>query len=127
MTCRIVVEEKLKTLQEIDCWLVERIGELFGDTQRMEDIGNFAASIVNGIGDWLNNVTYDDWNTIFNGIAVAMTTFFENVDWERVFAGIYNAFSTLGQVIADQLEIFWDSFLPEGVEWGDVTLPGFGV
>ena len=31
-----MVEEKLKTLQEIDCWLVERIGELFGDQFRQD-------------------------------------------------------------------------------------------
>ena len=31
-----MVEEKLKTLQEIDYWLVERIGELFGDQFRQD-------------------------------------------------------------------------------------------
>ena len=31
-----MVEEKLKTLQEIDCWLVDRIGELFGDQFRQD-------------------------------------------------------------------------------------------
>jgi len=78
----------------------EAIVGFFGDTQRMEDIGNFAGSIVNGIGDWLNNMSTSDWTIIFDGITTAMTTFFENVDWEKVFAGIWNAFVSLGEAIA---------------------------
>ena len=32
-----MVEAKLKTLEEIDCWLVERVGELFGDQFRQDN------------------------------------------------------------------------------------------
>jgi len=87
----------------------EAIVGFFGDTQRMEDIGNFAASIVNGISTFLGGMSTDDWMTIFNGIQTAMTTFFENVDWERVFAGIWNAFVSLGEAIAIKLQELWDN------------------
>ena len=87
----------------------QAVVDFFGNTQRMEDIGNFAASIVNGISTFLGGMSTDDWMTIFNGIQTAMTTFFENVDWERVFAGIWNAFVSLGEAIAIKLQELWDN------------------
>jgi len=84
----------------------------FEDTGRMEDVGHFAASIVNGIGDFLGGMTASDWDIIFNGIAVAMTEFFENVDWDAVFAGIYNAFTALAEglvnIVDSTLSAWWE-------------------
>lgn len=106
------------------------IVNFFGDTQRMEDIGNFGAAIVSGIGNFLSNMTVGDWNTIFNGIIVAMTTFFENVDWESVFAGIYNGFNTMMIAITDMITGWWQNMLEEmageEIDWSKLEGVGSG-
>jgi len=103
----------------------------FSDTQRMEDIGNFGAAIVNGIGDWLNEMSVGDWNTIFHGIAIAMTVFFENVDWDTVFAGIYNGFNTMMIAITEMITGWWQNMLEEmageEIDWSKLEGVGSGL
>ena len=77
------------------------IVDFFADDSRMTDLGEGAAAIVTGIADFLDKTTKAEWDTIFDGITVAMTAFFENVKWDKVFAGIYNAYVVLAEAIAE--------------------------
>jgi len=77
------------------------IGDFFADTELMTDIGEGAAAVVTGITNFLLETTPGEWDVIFDGIVVGMTAFFNNVEWDKVLAGIYNAYVALAESIAE--------------------------
>jgi len=108
------------------------IVDFFDNDELMTDIGEGAAAIFNGIFEWLHGVSQDDWNTIFDGISTALTTFFDEVDWGLVFYSIGEAFYNLGAVL---LQNFFDGLqsVAEQYDEGDEfwtnfvdALGGFG-
>jgi hypothetical protein len=81
----------------------DSIVDFFGDEELMADIGEGAAAIVNGISGFINNITQDDWDDVFNGIIVGMKTFFENIQWDQVLVGVISGVSNIGEAIWDAL------------------------
>ena len=94
--------------------------DFFADEELMSDIGEGAASIVNGIAGFLNNVTADDWANIFNGITTGLKSFIDNVDWEDVFGGLSNIIYSIGWSIMNGLVTGFEDLLNEAVDgdWG---------
>jgi hypothetical protein len=94
--------------------------DFFADDQRMEDIGSGAAAIVNGVAGFMNNVTQEDWNNIFEGIGIGLKAFINGLDFEDIFGGLANLIYTLGWSIMKNLIEGIEDWINEQTEgdWG---------
>lgn len=98
------------------------IVEFFEDEERFEDAGKFAANLINGIGDFLSDMTVDDWRTIYDSIAVGLQTFFEELDYEAIFSGLANAMLSLGYSLVEWIYEGVKSWIQAG-EKEELRLP----
>ena len=80
----------------------------FEDPHLMDNVGQFAASIVNGIGDYIGSLTAHDFEVMMSGMITGIETFVTTTDWVSLFEGVrdgvVNAFSGIGTAIWNKVK-----------------------
>ena len=82
---------------------LDSVVAFFDDDTLMDDIGSGVAAIVSGIFDSIGNIDQEDVDAMMDGIGVAMTAFFNNLDYPTIFAGLLNAFVGIPAMISKKI------------------------